>query len=299
MSGHSSSALPFQALRRTRRRGDNKTLHDHAEAQLIFAASGTMQVYTETGRWLVPPQLAVWAPAGVRHKVDILSDIELWSIYWHPSAYRSWTPARSFDHAFALKVTPLLRELISAAFATEGEPKRAELIAKLILYELTETPDAPTFLPWPSSVIGRRIADLAIADTRMQLDVDDVASRAATSTRTMSRLFRLETGMTLKTWRQRARIVLAIERLYSGDPVARLASDAGFASTAAFCFAFRQVTGMTPTAFIEASPLRKALRRGTPLAIVADDIPQSPVAHQGTKNPRQTGRSLCATTAGR
>ena len=241
----------FRTVRGANTRGASVALHAHDEAQLIFAASGTMQVYTESGRWLVPPQLAVWAPAGVLHRIDVLSDTELWMIYWHPSAPREWAPPGSLDRAFALRVTPLLRELIFAAFAAGALPEKSELAARLILHELTEAPDAPTFLPLPASTIGRRVAELALADARGQLDIAELASRAATSVRSISRLFPLETGLTFKAWRQRARIVLAIDQLSEGRAISQVAAQAGFSSTAAFCFAFRQVTRATPTAFLD------------------------------------------------
>lgn len=226
-------------------------LHDHGEAQLIFAASGTLQVYTATGRWLVPPQLAVWVPARMPHRVEVISDVEHRMIYWHPAALRAWLPAASLDRAFALKVTPLLRELIPVAFADDATAEKTELVVRLILHELTEVPDAPTFLPLPTSAIGRRVADLALADAQGRLDIGDLASRAATSVRTVSRLFPAETGLTYKTWRQRARIVLAIDRMSAGGTISQVAAQAGFAGTAAFCYAFRQVTRMTPTAFLD------------------------------------------------
>ena len=156
-------------------------LHSHDEAQLLFAASGTMQVYTATGRWLVPPQLAVWIPAGVEHWIDILSDTETWMLYWDFPTCREWAPSRSLDRAFALRVTSLLRELIFAAFAADAHSGKSELVVRLILHELTETPDAPTFLPLPTSVIGRRVADLRGSG--------DPVSRALPTNRTGPRAF--------------------------------------------------------------------------------------------------------------
>lgn len=251
MTRQPASPEPFRARRVSSPRGGGIALHAHDEAQLIFAASGTMQVHTETGRWLVPPQLAVWVPARMPHRVDVLSDTEHWMIYWNAAASRAWAPSESLDRAFALRVTPLLRALIFAAFAVDAGPGRMELVVRLILHELTEAPDAPTFLPLPASVIGRRVADLALADPRGQLGLDELASRAATSVRTVSRLFSTETGLTFKTWRQRARIVLAMDRLAEGQAISQVAAEAGFASTAAFSFAFRQVTRMTPTCFLD------------------------------------------------
>ena len=78
-----------------------------------------------------------------------------------------------------------------------------------------------------------------------------MAARAATSVRTLSRLFMAETGMTFKLWRQRARIVQAMDRLGRGKTIGQVASELGFSSTASFSCAFRQVTDLTPTSFMD------------------------------------------------
>lgn len=224
--------------------------HSHDEHQLTFAVSGMVQIHTREGRWLVPPQLAVWIPAGVRHRVEVLTDAELWMVNWQPSAAQEWAPRTLPGRAFALRVTPLLRSLLDAAFAAETGSAKASLVVRLMLHELNETAHAPTFLPWPTSAIGQRVADAAFDDDRNRLDLGDLASRAASSVRTVSRLFPIETGMTFKAWRQRARIVKAMDWLASGRSINRVSLDCGFTSTAAFSCAFRQVTAMTPTAFL-------------------------------------------------
>lgn len=241
---------PFSSLRRSYPRGTSLGFHAHREAQLLFATAGTMQVRTETGRWLVPPQLAVWAPPRLPHALDILGDVEMWSLYFDEQACRDWAPSQALGRAFALRVTPLLRELILALFGCEPDSERARRIAPLILHELTETPDAPTFLPLPASAIGRRVADMTLSDPGMRLDIDDLARRAGSSARSISRLFPRETGLTYKAWRQRARIVGAIDRLSAGGAIGQVAHQAGFANAAAFAHAFKQVTGQTPSAFL-------------------------------------------------
>lgn len=243
----------FSLQRGSKPRGGGAPMHAHAEAQLTFAVSGTVQVHTAEGRWLVPPQLAVWIPAGVLHRVEMLTDADLWMVHWQPSAQTAWAPTTLSHRAFALWVTPLLRTLLDAAFAPETTPDKAELMVRLMLHELTEITDAPTYLPWPTSALGRRVADLAFDDHPNTLDAGELASRAATSVRTVSRLFPAETGITLKAWRQRARIVHTMDRLAKGHTIARVAAASGFASTAAFSAAFRQVTAMTPTAFLSQS----------------------------------------------
>ena len=240
----------FTIHRTTKRRSESLPLHQHEEGQLTFAASGMVQVHTDNGVWLVPPQLAAWVPPGARHHIEAMTDTELWIVHWQPTAIRDWAVPGLLDRAFALRITPLLRCLLTEAVSIDPKSDKAELILRLMLHELTAIQDAPTFLPLPTSPTGRRVADVVLADHRNLMNLDELASRAATSVRTVSRLFPAETGLTLKAWRQRARIVRAMEQLGRGEGSAKVALETGFSSTAAFSCAFRQVTAMTPTAFL-------------------------------------------------
>lgn len=240
----------FTLHRGLKARGGGEPIHSHDEAQLTFAAAGMVQVHTGEGRWLVPSQLGVWIPAGVAHRVEVLADAELWMVHWQPAVAQAWAPPTRLDRPFALRVTALMRALLDAAFATAMTAEKTELVVRLMLHELTATAHAPTFLPLPTSAVGRRVADVAAGDLRNQLSIDEIASRAATSVRTVSRVFLAETGLTFKLWRQRARIVQAMDRLGRGKAIAQVSSELGFASAASFACAFRQVTSMTPTAFV-------------------------------------------------
>lgn len=240
----------FTIHRGSKRRGMGLPMHAHDEAQLIYAAAGMVQIHTPEGRWLVPSQLAVWIPAGTSHRLEVLSDAQLWMVQWQPAMVGAWAPPIAVDRPFALRVTPLLRSLLTAAMADGIGMAKAELIVKLMLHELTETAHAPTFLPLPASAVGRRMAHVVLADRQQLLGLHELSARAATSVRSVSRLFPKETGLTFKAWRQRARIVQAMDSLARGTPIARVSTEFGFSSTAAFSSAFRQVTAMTPTQFL-------------------------------------------------
>ena len=64
------------------RKGTRLDAPTHREAQLVYAARGTMQVTTPKGRWLVPPDRAVWVPARLPHAIDVLADIEMRTLYF-------------------------------------------------------------------------------------------------------------------------------------------------------------------------------------------------------------------------
>ncbi len=84
--------------------------HVHERAQLIYATAGTMRVSTDDGMWMVPPQRALWMPAGVRHSIVMLSDLTMRTLYLREDA-AEFMP----EVCRVLPVSPLLRELIVRA----------------------------------------------------------------------------------------------------------------------------------------------------------------------------------------
>ncbi|HPI63353.1 MAG TPA: AraC family ligand binding domain-containing protein, partial [Alphaproteobacteria bacterium] len=44
--------------------------HSHRRAQLVHASQGVIHVQTTEGRWVVPPQRAVWILPDVLHQVS-------------------------------------------------------------------------------------------------------------------------------------------------------------------------------------------------------------------------------------
>jgi hypothetical protein len=45
------------------------TEHAHASHQLVYAARGVMEVSAGRSFWLLPPRLAIWIPAKVKHSI--------------------------------------------------------------------------------------------------------------------------------------------------------------------------------------------------------------------------------------
>jgi AraC-like DNA-binding protein/mannose-6-phosphate isomerase-like protein (cupin superfamily) len=250
---HANAGDGVHLVARTYRKGVRLDTHMHREAQLVYAAKGTMQVTTPKGRWLVPPDRAVWVPARLEHSIDVLADIEMRTLYfdlgWLPREQRSTSLAAEF----VVRVSRLLHESILALFDGRNDSGRTGLLVRLVMLELHQAEDPVTFIPLPHEPRCRRAAERVLADPAESHDIDDLAREVGTSARTLSRLFSMETQLSFKSWCQRARIAAAIERLsmQPGLPIKQLAADIGYASFPAFSHAFRQVTGKTPTEFAE------------------------------------------------
>ena len=236
-------------------------LHVHERAQLLFATHGLMEVTTPAGRWLVPPQRAVWLPENVPHAILMLTNVKMRTLYIESEWIRPHAQALNLNHEFVVSVGPLLRGLVLTLFNSEAHPERVELAAKLVLFELVEATDSTTFIPMPSDVRARRIAELAMKDPKGLRSFEDLAHEVGVSQRTATRLFSAETHLTFKKWRQRARMMAAISALSrEGARIKQIAAQLGFSSTASFTASFHEIMGVTPGHFLEQlASSRKAL----------------------------------------
>ena len=250
-AAHFATCEGVHLVARNYRKGVRLGAHMHREAQLVYAARGTMQVTTPKGRWLVPPDRAVWVPARLEHSIDVLADLQMRTLYFDVAWLAREHRSRSLDAEFVVKVSRLLHESILALFDGKDDPERTDLLIRLAMLELHQAEDAATFVPLPHEPRCRRAADIVLADPTETPDIAALARTVGTSARTLSRLFSAETQLSFKSWCQRARIAAAIEKLSTdaGVSIKQLASDLGYASVPAFSHAFRQVTGKTPTEF--------------------------------------------------
>ncbi len=240
--------------------------HMHREAQLVYATSGTMQVTTPNGLWLVPPDRAVWVPAKLGHAIDMLAETTMRTLYFDLDWLAQDQFRKRLDQEFVVHVSPLLREMIAALFDGADDHARAGLLLRLVMTELRQASDSTTFIPLPQDSRCRRAAQMVLAAPAAAFDIDMLAEKVGTSARTLSRRFAAETQLSFKAWCQRARIAAAIERLTSRrhGSVKQLAADLGYASVPAFSHAFRQVTGKSPSEFVAQDEPRRGRTLNAP-----------------------------------
>jgi AraC-like DNA-binding protein len=77
----------------------------------------------------------------------------------------------------------------------------------------------------------------------------ELGRATGTGERTLSRLFRAETGMTFPQWRAQLRLHYSLALLASGRSVTATAIDCGYSTPSAFTAAFRATFGTTPAAY--------------------------------------------------
>ena len=225
--------------------------HFHDRGQLVFASSGILNVTTEDGAWVVPPQRAVWIPARINHSILSKTKVELRTVYIDETK-ADGLPAT----CCVLGVSPLLRELILAAMTVAPDYEsggRDERVVTLIIDELsnTETNARDFFLPLPTDKRVKPIVDAILRDTEAPSSLADWSKVVGASQRTIQRIFVSQTGLHFSTWKRQVVLLEALRKLSEGESVLNVAYDLGYASPSAFTHMFRQAFGVPPSRFFD------------------------------------------------
>lgn len=237
---------PVAAMAKSFADGDTIAPHAHERDQFLYAVRGIMRVRTQAAGWTVPPDRAVYMPAGVTHAIAIGGDLEMRTLYIAPGAAADLPRAPS-----VLEVPELLRSLVLALMREPvlyDEAGRGGALARLILSEIGRAPRLALGVPMPRDVRLARLCAALVADPSATLTLEGWAETAGASARTLARLFERELGMSFGTWRRRVRLRNAVEEIVAGVPVSLVAAHSGYRSASAFSAAFRRELGVAPSA---------------------------------------------------
>jgi AraC-like DNA-binding protein len=243
---------PWATLARTHRAGAVLPRHQHRTGQLVFAISGVMLVETQSARWTIPPQRALWLPPQHPHEIHMLTATEMRTVYCQPGLIARCESFVRRDEVHAVAASALIRELVLGLFDDQFDDATRHLMVCLLLQTLQRTQSMPTHLPMPASPGLRRALALLLDTHRWQLPVHELAAVAMVSERTFTRRFTAEVGLNFRAWRQRARILSSLDLLTTGHSIKAIAHTLQFANSAAYVAAFRELMGCTPNTFRQA-----------------------------------------------
>ena len=223
-------------------------LHTHARAQFLYAASGTMKLFSALGCWIIPPQRAVWLPANFPHQTSTIGALEMRTLYIRDDA----CPPIAAQEPRMLTVSTLLRELILRATEMPieyDEQGHDATIITALLGEIDWTPLHPVSLP---PLHDARLQTLEKALLRNPGDTSTLeqwAQRMHSSARTLTRLFQKEAGLSFQAWRDQVRTFAALPLLAEGRPLVEIADELGYETAWSFTTMFKRVTGQLPSRY--------------------------------------------------
>lgn len=219
--------------------------HEHGWGQLVYAVSGVLNVWVEGRCLAISPDQTVWLPSGTHHSVGSLHGAEFRSLYVTEGPL-----TRMVAGTKVLGVSHLLRELVIEATALAEREDLASAygtrVVELILASLGRLAPIASSLPWPRGGPLATLCEALYANPADERGQEAWADSLAMSARTLARRCDEELGMSLRDWRLRMRLFRAMELLGSGANVTETAFSVGYASTSAFIYMFREMTGQSP-----------------------------------------------------
>lgn len=225
--------------------------HQHDRGQLVYAKSGVMELRTADEYWVIPPLRGVWIPPHVEHEMTTRTQVSLRTLYVNVDAFAEVLPTE----AAGVSISPLLKELLACAAAFPVNYSAGSYESRLLSLTLEEMRRAvETGLRLPTGK-DKRLQRLCFELSKKPGDQRSLAewgSVVGATARTLTRLFRAETGMPFTAWRQQLRIIDAVPRLISGERIGRVSESLGYSSQASFTAMFKRVTGKVPSFYSKA-----------------------------------------------
>lgn len=223
--------------------------HFHtSKAQLLYAPSGCMTVTTSDKQFVLPPFRMLWIPAHEVHRVNFRNIVAYRSIYFD----EEYAEKHINSSLKVLHVNPLLKEIIERIcfwdWAALGNNQ--ENILKVFWNEMDDAPEEKLELKMPQD---RRFKNVTEEWTK-RLSIPPMLKKLAEETgaveKTITRIFKKETGLSYQEWRQQWRLQRSIELLVEGNSIGEISHILDFSSDSAFIEFFKKHTGSTPLQYL-------------------------------------------------
>ncbi len=221
--------------------------HSHPLHELVWVRGGTMTVQLQGLVLTVPQGHGIWLPAGLEHAGRMTANTQLCDALFDPNRSRL-RPEFGTSTPVAVEMSPVLESLLTYLEGTDLT-EQARLNAEAVVFDALAPAARQLALQVPS--VGRLdpVVQSLLEDPTDARGLGDWSRELGLSERTMTRLFRSETGLSFQQWRQVLRVHHAVELLAEGLEVQEVAALLGYAQPSTFIASFKRVMGVTPGAF--------------------------------------------------
>ena len=236
---------PITVVSRSIAKDSVVSTHSHRWGQFVYAHLGVLAVSTPFNRYIVPPEQGVWILPEIEHEVTAISDVQLTSFYFDLVLLEQ-LPVESC----VLQVNDFLKTLIKEADTIESDYQWNSTdgrLLHLILDRLSLAPNKVFKLPYPKDHRLLNLLSEIQSFPGNNNTLDEWGKIVGASARTLSRLFKKETGLSYSEWRQRLNIQIAISQLSLGKSITSISLHLGYESPSSFIHMFKTKTGMTPS----------------------------------------------------
>lgn len=233
-----------------------KPKHSHARGQFIFSENEFLKVVTEDAFWYIPHSQTIWIPPYVEHETlstdkfpCIFTQIDISQCHRFSSKPQILTTS--------LIVNELVKRSLEFGLSYKLGSHEYRLV-QVLLDELSALPIADYHLKMPKDERLINVSKYLLEHPAMKHGIETLQKIAGMSKRNLERLFEKDTGITIGEWIRHQKMLLAMEKLSSGESVSCVALDLGYKSISSFIETFKATTGKTPGVFMSQNNIHTA-----------------------------------------
>ena len=225
--------------------------HEHVKSQISFFEGGSAHLYTQDSNYFVPTHHFAWIPSLVEHKfVHLKTENICVRTFYIPPKY---TDHPIFKEIGIYHANPIMMEVFKYMVSGEILPDEKIFQFFISFIELMPTmlSDKLTiFLPNSEHKLIGDVIHYILSNLSENHALDETASRFNLGTKTFSRLFLKEVGLTFHHYVKTARILRSIELIIEGHlTLNEIAYEVGYSSIASFSNSFFSLTYKRPSDF--------------------------------------------------
>ncbi|MGO1244979.1 MAG: AraC family transcriptional regulator [Sphingobacterium sp.] len=231
----------------------DNVLHKHTKAQLIYVESGFQYLTVNEKVYLLPQKHAAWIPPNAVHKTNSHSEkIKLMVMFFDVNKDDLF-----YHQVSVFSVSPVLKEMIK--YAEKWSKNTAEDVDENIFLSALYN-ELPNFVADAIQLHISLPEDKRLTNAikylnnnyKKDIKIEELSEIASLSLRSIERIFKKETGLTLSKYQQMLRIIKSLELLSTNKwTISEIAYKVGYKSLQAYTNSFRSVMQYRPTDFLK------------------------------------------------
>lgn len=222
--------------------------HVHDRAQLTFVEEGYQYFHIDQKIYLVPQHHVIWIPSKKAHKTTSEAKTVNLMVFLFKSVFDD----DFYQNVQVFAAPPVLKEMLfytSKWNQSLEENEEQDIFFKAILKSLPNfyKESSGLEIPVPTDVRLIPVCQDINVNFKYNLDIDTLAEKATMSVRSLQRIFKKETGITLQKYLQLTRILKSIELIDTQQyTLSEIAYKVGYQSLSAFTTAYFAVMQSKP-----------------------------------------------------
>lgn len=226
--------------------------HSSLWGDFNFSLNGTLEFDIEGKYYLSPPSYGLWLPPHTEHQsLPVEHEIHYICIRLHPKFGRFLG-----DVCCCFSIEPFFRALVIQILEqqkSKSSPEYLEHLLQVLFDQLKQAPAHSHYLPQSNHPILAPILEKLADPEQFNMSLQQVLYNFTVSERHVLRLSQQELQLSLSEWRNRAKIIFAINQIRQGMTIKQLAYTLGYHHSSSFIEFFKRYTGQTPIQLKNAS----------------------------------------------